>query len=121
MKRLDEQEALAFDSEFCCAVLGHIDRGFVLVDLGRDSLNVDELLQAHKGFHYAGILGYRRGECVARCEPDADSISICAVAATEFAQRVAQRRVGDRIELKPKDDSATWLETLYRLRDPRHN
>jgi hypothetical protein len=111
MDRLDEQQALAFTSDFCCAVLGSLDRGFMLVPLhnhGEPVLTEAETERAHaNGFSFCGVLGLIDGKCVARCEPGIEAVSLCAAASPDFARLVLERT---------KDD---WLERMYRLPDTR--
>jgi len=111
MELLDPQQALAFESDFCCAVLGNLERGYMLVPLhnhGVPVLTEAETERARENsYSYCGVLGYVRGQCVARTEPDLDSISVCAAASRDFARLVLERT---------KDD---WLERLWELPDTR--
>lgn len=110
MDRLDAQQALAFSSEFCCAVLGNLAHGFMLVPLDGPPLAAEDVEEAHeRGYQFCGVIGFVHGQCVARTEPDLDSISVCAAATRDFARRVAERTRGD------------WLENLWQLPDTRTN
>lgn len=115
MRALDAQEQLVWDSEVCAAVVGKAGE-FLLIRLDENGEG-DELLMeaaARKGWAYCGVLGVKDGQAGAKCQPGADAIYTMMHAALAFAQEMA---VAGR--LRPKDDSARWLEELYRLPDTR--
>ncbi len=110
MDRLDAQQALAFSSEFCCAVLGNLAHGFMLVPLDGPPLAAEDVERAHeRGYQFCGVLGFVNGQCVARTEPGIDAVSVCAAATRDFAALVVART---------KDD---WLERMWELPDTRTN
>jgi len=118
MDRLDELQALAFESDYACAVLGSRETGqFLLVELDKDCLLSDaENLKARLGgLYFCGLAGYRRGECVFKSEPDLDCVSMMASASYEFARRVAEW-----LKSKRTDDGGDFLERLWSLPDNRN-
>lgn len=110
MDRLDEVQALAFESDFAYAVLGNRATGtVVLVNLQGD---LSEALRARaqsEGLYFCGVCGYRHGEPAIACEPSLDCKTVMVAAAREFIARLAERT----------GDSAEWLAKLYSLEDQR--
>jgi hypothetical protein len=107
------QDQLILDSDISVSVLGR-NGDFVLVSLSDD---VDSAIEtaAAKGWVYCGVLAVTKdGQAGARCEQDPDCIYTMMHAALAFAQKVA-----DRLRLQVAGDAVHWLESLYRLEDPR--
>jgi hypothetical protein len=112
LNKLDDVQRTAFESEFAAAVLGNVNGEHMLVDL--DSALTDaENIRAHlRGYFFAGVMGYKDGQCSAKCEPSPEAVLVMAQASWSFAQYVADR-------LRPKNTS-DWLESLWRLPDNRN-
>jgi hypothetical protein len=112
---MDTQERLVSESEVSAAVLGRGGKDFVLIRLdGNRGSDATALAEARsRGFFYCGALGITEGQPSAECScPDAALTMMHA--ALSFAQEM-----GVAGRLRPKDDSARWLEELYRLPDTR--
>jgi hypothetical protein len=109
---MDAQEQLVWDSEISMAVVGK-GGDFVLIDLGEVDDDVTKLALA-RGYAWCGVLGVKDGQPCANCEPNPDAALTMMHAALAFAQKVA-----DRLRPPQKGDAVEWLESLYRLPDPR--
>jgi hypothetical protein len=107
-----EQQQMAFESEFCCGVLGR-GQEFLLVDLNGP---IQDFMEAarEKNYAYCGVLGVERGEAGVRCEPGADAAFTMLHASLAFAKLAAARLMPT-----PKGDGVEWLDALYRLPDTR--
>lgn len=111
------QEDVAFFSqaEIAFGVLGAQD-GFMLVPLTDDTGVSDASAQAKaKGFWFCGLLALTKsGEPAVRCEPDAESIGVMALASAHFIRQMAHRLVPEG-----KGDTVDWLKGLWSLEDNR--
>jgi hypothetical protein len=111
----DEHNLLAFESEFCVAVLGRGSE-YLLIST-TEPIDEDLCEQAAlRGFCYSGIFGVIRGQIRAKCQ-DAESIPTMMAAAGEFAQLVA-----DRLKAKRNasgGDFEGWAWRLWELPDTR--
>ena len=112
----DEHHLIAFESEFCCAVVGR-GREYVLISVTTVG-PIDEALceQAEaQQFSYCGIIaiaiigGQTRAKCL-----DAASLETMVVAAREFRQSEVRRI--DHIDLAKRAlGNGDWLSWISRL------
>lgn len=107
---MDAQQQLVWDSEISAVVLGNGEE-FVLVPLDEDTPD-SLVLAAARGFSFCGVLGYKDGAMSARPEPHPDATCAMTYASFAFAQYVAAR-------IGRGDNSADWLEELWKLSDSR--
>lgn len=112
---MDAHHLLAFNSEFCCAVLGK-DADFILVrcDAPQDVIEAECERAARMSFCYCGILAVIDGQARAKCE-DAAGIVTMVCAAPAFARLVLDRTKREQ----PSSDWPDFIERLWSLEDPR--
>ena len=111
----DEHQLTAFNSQFCCAVLGKGD-DFMLIQLNAPDDVIDAECEnaARLSYCYCGIMAVIDGQPRAKCA-DAAGIITMVHASTAFARLVAAR-------MKPKRPSSDWpdfMARLWSLEDPR--
>ena len=110
---MDAQEKLVSVSTYSAVVLGKAGE-FVLIPLGN---GIDENLTREareKGFYYCGSMGVVNGQARAESEQNPDAMLTMLRASFAFAELAA-----DWLRPKPEGDGVAWLESLYRLEDPR--
>ena len=119
MDRLDSVEALAVESEYACGVLGNRETSeFILVELHGTApmLSGSEDTRARmSGMYFAGVWGYRRGDCVMAAEPDLDCLTLMVAAADEFTARVTAY-----LKSEAGGDWCEWAKALFKLPDSRN-
>jgi hypothetical protein len=106
---------LAFESNFCCGVLGRGDE-FLLVNVASPLDDATAKIASEKGFYYCGCLGVVRGEMGAVCASglDVDRMRIMLRASARFAVLVWERP-----GRQSKSDDLAWLDALFLLPDKR--
>ena len=112
--QLDPHRQLVWDSEVSAVVLGKGEQYFLIpLHFNEHAEAITLQIARERGYGYAGVMGFKDGNCAARCEPGME-LTMCAAS---FA--FALLYVAPLLKTAKKDDSVSFLEDLLKLEDPR--
>jgi hypothetical protein len=117
MKTYSKFETLVNQSAFSVCILGNLRTSdFELVDLNPEPMSEDAKRDCtRRGMEFIGVIGLVEGLPRVALECPLDVMTALALSQA-FVQRVED---AINAAMKPKGDSAAWLDALYRLPDTR--